>query len=184
MDRITEKYREYLNGNEQAFDEILNEIRYPLTLFINSYIYDESNAEDVAIDTFMYLLVHKYRYNFKVSLKTYLYMIARSKALDYLKHKKIFTMVEYNDETSTNINSSLMDHVIKEERKRILHETILKLDINVREAIYLVYIEELSYEETSKIMRKNKKQIDNLLVKGKKELRKLLENEVIFNEKS
>ena len=183
MDVITNKYRQYLDGDEKAFDEILKEYRYPLTLFINSYIHDEASAEDLAIDTFVYLLVHKYRYNFKVSIKTYLYMIARSKALDYLKHRKIITMIEYNDETSSNLNQSLMDYVIKEERKRILHNAIMKLKMDIREAIYLVYIEELSYEETSKIMKKNKKQIDNLLVRGKKELRILLEKEEIFDEK-
>ena len=179
----SELYQRYLKGDETAFDEIIKEYRYPLTLFINSYIHDEASAEDLAIDTFMYLLVHKYRFNFQVSLKSYLYMIARSKALDYLKHQKIYTMIEYNDEYIENVEHvSLIDLVLKEERKKILYKSIQKLSQDKKEAIYLVYIEECSYEEAAKIMKKNKKQIDNLLYQAKKELKRMLEKEVIFDE--
>lgn len=44
MDVITNKYRQYLDGDEKAFDEILKEYRYSLTLFINSYIHDEAST--------------------------------------------------------------------------------------------------------------------------------------------
>ena len=50
----------------------------------------------------------------------------------------------------------------------------------MKEAICLVYLEELSYDETSKIMKKNKKQIDNLLYRAKKQLKEILEKEGEF----
>ena len=82
MDNGASSYRRYLDGDEAAFDEILRLYRDNLTFFINRYVHDLDAAEDLAIDTFMYLIVHRLRYNFRTPLKTYLFMIARSRALD------------------------------------------------------------------------------------------------------
>ena len=41
----------------------------------------------------------------------------------------------------------------------------------------MIYFEELSYEETAKVMKKNKKQIDNLLYRSKEKLRTILGKE-------
>lgn len=47
----------------------------------------------------------------------------------------------------------------------------------MRTAVYLVYIDGMSYGETAKIMKKNTKQIDNLLYRAKAELRSALGKE-------
>ena len=47
----------------------------------------------------------------------------------------------------------------------------------MQEVIHLIFFEELSYAETAKIMKKNKKQIDNLLYRAKKELRTIIGKE-------
>ena len=41
-------------------------------------------------------------------------------------------------------------------------------------AVHLYFFEEMSYEEIAQVMRKNRKQVDNLLYRAKKELRILL----------
>ena len=82
-------YRRFLNGEESAFDEIMNELFRKLVFFIDGYVHDSYTAEDLAIDVFSDLIVHKHRYNFKVSLKTYLFMLGRSRALNYIKRKKL-----------------------------------------------------------------------------------------------
>lgn len=83
-----EVYRRFLDGDETAFEEIINEYRNGLIFFINRYINDIGLAEDVSIDVFTELYIHKSRYNFKSSLKTYLYMIGRSRALNVLRHHR------------------------------------------------------------------------------------------------
>jgi len=47
----------------------------------------------------------------------------------------------------------------------------------MREVIHLIYFENLSYEEAAKVMKKNKKQIDNLLYRAKSALRTILGKE-------
>jgi RNA polymerase sigma-70 factor (ECF subfamily) len=47
----------------------------------------------------------------------------------------------------------------------------------MREALWLVYFEDLSYAETAEVMNVSVKKIDNLLSRGKKRLREELEKE-------
>ena len=178
MDNGASSYRRFLDGDENAFDEILKEYRNGLIFFINRYVRNADVAEDIAIDVFVQLLVHRHRYNFKTSLKTYLYMMGRSRALDYLRRKKHFRMVELSEaEAETADEESLERTVVDNERKRLVNDAIWKLPDEMRVAIHLVYFENLTYEETAKVMKKNRKQVDNLLYRAKGMLREIIGEE-------
>ena len=171
-------YKRYLEGDESAFNEVLELYFNSLTLFINGYLNDVHASEDVAVDTMLELIVHKKRFDFRSSLKTYLFAIARHKALDYVKkHRRVLPVSP--DEIEIADRSSLEADVIESDEKRRLHAAILKLDAEARTAVHLVYIEGLSYKEASGIMKKSPKRLDNLIVRAKKALKK----ELTFNEK-
>ncbi len=178
MDNGASSYRRFLDGDETAFREIMEEYHHGLVFFIHGYVQDIHTAEDIAIDVFSDLIVHKHRYNFKIALKSYLYMMGRSRALDHIKHRKCRPMVElFQAEPLKDETSTLEDLVLADERKRKIHTAMAQLPEDMRVCIHLVYFEDMTYEEAAKVMRKNKKQIDNLLYRGKKELRTLLGKE-------
>jgi len=175
MDNGARSYRRFLEGDESAFDDIMKELFHGLVFFIERYVHDVHAAEDIAIDAFSDLIVHKHRYNFKVTLKTYLYMIGRSRALDYIKHRKVIEFTELTDAVGLAAEEkTLEESVLLEERKRIVNTAITKLPEDMRVAVHLIYFEEMTYEEAAKVMKKNRKQVDNLLYRAKKELRILL----------
>ncbi len=175
MDHGACSYRRFLDGEESAFDEIMKELFHGLVFFVDRYVHDVHAAEDIAIDAFSDLIVHKHRYNFKVSLKTYLYMVGRSRALDYIKHRKVIEFTELTEETEVfSEEKTLEEQVLVEERKRVVNAAIARLSEDMRVAIHLIYFEEMTYEEAAKVMKKNRKQVDNLLYRAKKELRTLL----------
>ena len=173
MDNGARSYRRFLSGDEQAFDAIMEELFYPLVFFIDRYVQDVHTAEDIAMDVFSELIVHKHRYNFKVSLKTYLFMLGRSRALDCLRHRKVLTMVELSDAMGED-SVTLEELVLKDQLQYRVHQALNQLPEQLRTAVHLVYFEDLSYEETAKVMKKNRKQVDNLLYRAKKELRIIL----------
>lgn len=67
---------------------------------------------------------------------------------------------------------------LADERRRAVSAAVAALPEDMRAAVHLVLLEELSYAEAAKVMKKNEKQIDNLLYRAKKELRTILEEEV------
>ena len=179
MDNGASSYRRFLDGDENAFDDIMKALFHPLVFFLNRYVHDPEVAEDLAMDAFTALIVHKHRYHFQVSLKTYLFMIGRSRALDYLKRKKIVEFVALSREDFAD-ERSLEEMVLTDQRKKAIHAAINKLPEEMQTAVHLVYLEGLSYESAAKVMKKSRKQVDNLLYRAKKELRIILEKDGDF----
>ena len=178
MDNGARSYRRFLDGDESAFDEIMKDLFDNLVFFVNRYVHDLHTAEDIAIDTFAELIVNKHRYNFKTSLKTYLFMLGRSRALNYIKHRKVINFVELEAAESENpAYESLEKTIINNEQKRVINEAVCSLKGDMRDVIHLVYFEDLTYSEAAKVMKKTTKQIDNLLYRAKGKLRTILGKE-------
>ena len=181
MDNGARSYRRFLEGDESAFDEIMKELFQGLVFFINRYLHDVHAAEDIAIDAFSDLVVYRHRYNFKVPLKTYLYMIGRCRALDTLKHRKRIGSAELSEvEDLPDGERTPEEAVISDERRRAVNAAVAMLSEEMRDAVHLIYFEEMSYEDAARVMRKTRKQVDNLLYRAKKELRMILGKEGDF----
>ena len=178
LDNGASSYRRFLEGDENAANEIMNELFYKLVYFVDGYLKDVPAAEDVAMDVMSDLFVYRHRYNFKVSLKTYVFMRGRSKALDILRRRKKLVMTGLEEaEDASGEYDELESRVLVGERKRAVRAALGKLPDQMREAVHLVYFEELSYEEAARVMGIKPKQVDNLLYRAKKELRSALGEE-------
>ena len=81
MEEDKKLYKEYLNGNEEAFNKIVNKYKTNLIYFISTYVKDLDVAEDIFQDSIIYIIENKEKYDNKYSLKAYLYLIAKSRAL-------------------------------------------------------------------------------------------------------
>ena len=105
-------------------------------------------------------------------------MRGRSKALNFLKRRKMISSVELSEaENRISDEKTPEDAFLDSEKKRSVFEALKSLSEEMRTAVYLVYIDGMSYGETAKIMKKNTKQIDNLLYRAKAELRSALGKE-------
>ena len=175
MDNGASSYRRFLKGDESAFDDVMKELFDNLVFFVDRYVHDIHAAEDIAIDAFSDLVVNKHRYNFKVTLKTYLFMLGRSRALNYIKHRKVINFVELTEADNISAEQKTLEEIILEdERKRIVNNALNSLPDDMRVVVHLIYFEDLTYDEAAKVMKKNRKQVDNLLYRAKKELRIIL----------
>ena len=178
MDNGALSYRRFLDGDESAFDIIIKEYFDNLIFFINRYVHDLHISEDIAIDVFADLVVHKNRYNFRGTLKTYLFMLAKSRTINYAKRQiKRRAVEESYTENENNEYESLESLVLHDELKLTVNKAVDKLPEDMKVAIHLIYFENLTYEEAAAVMGKNKKQIDNLLYRAKNTLRTMLGKE-------
>lgn len=81
------EFQKYLDGDQKAFEYLILKYKDNLIYFILRYVKKIEIAEDLAQDVFVYVMLHKDQYNFSFSFKTYLFMIGKSRALNYLKKK-------------------------------------------------------------------------------------------------
>ena len=71
MDNGADSYRRYLDGEQEAFGEIVDLYRENLIFFIHRYVNNLDTAEDLAEDVFVELIVHPGRFEGKCSLNTF-----------------------------------------------------------------------------------------------------------------
>ena len=167
-------YNDYLNGEKEAFEILYNKYKNKIEYFIYNIVKDYQKAEDITQETFIYVIQHQMREN--SSFKYYIYLVARSKALNYINVEKRRNEIteKYLANGDEQIEKDVLDIITTEENKKELLESIELLDGRYKNAIYLVNIEGLSYEETSKILGETLQNTKTLIHRGKKQLRKIL----------
>lgn len=116
MDNGASSYRRFLDGDESAFNEIMEELFRSLVFFINGYVHDIHAAEDIAIDAFSDLVVHRHRYNFKVTLKTYVFMLGRSRALDYICYTLQSSFENSGGDNKESVNDMEDDGLVEDNK--------------------------------------------------------------------
>lgn len=169
-------YEKFLSGDENSFNLIVEKYKNNLIYFITRYVNNIELAEDIFQDTILYILENKEKYDFKFSLKTYMYMIAKSRSINYInKNDKIQEMPE------DLADEKLLEEIIcQDEQKEKINNVINKLKKDYQLVIYLTQIENLSYKETAEIMGKTESQIKTLAHNSKKKLKKLLVKENVI----
>ncbi len=184
MDNGASSYRRYLDGDDTGITEIIRDYKDGLTLYINGYVNNIFTAEDLMEDTFFKLASKRPRFSGKSSFKTWLYAIARNVALDYLRKNSKLASTPIEDLTNyiTEETSVEKEYLIKEQ-KILLHRIMRELKPEYFQVLYLVYFENFTNEEIAKIMKKNKRQIENLIYRAKSTLKSELEKEGFEYEK-
>lgn len=82
-DLDTKLYDNYLKGDKQAFEHLYNKYKCKIEYFIYNIVKDYQKAEDLAQETFVDVIEQKLNNNF--SFKYSIYMLAKSKAFNYIK---------------------------------------------------------------------------------------------------
>lgn len=183
-------YQKFLVGDIKGFENLVIKYKDNLIFFILKYIKDINLAEDIAQDAFAEVFINKDRYNFKNTFKTYLFTIARNKAIDYIRRfgrelssEDIFESVQYDELTDfkeamiENLNNrykSPDESVIINENYRLVHDGLDKIKKDYSVVIHLIDIEGLTYAEAAQIMKKTMPQIKVLVHRARKSLAKTL----------
>ena len=98
-------------------------------------------------------------------------------AINYLKRRNRTELFAPSDTEKLADRLSLEEEVLSDERKLALSAALDTLPKDMRAAVHLVYFENMSYEEAARIMKKNRKQVDNLLYRAKAALRSAIGEE-------
>ena len=171
-------YSEFLNtGDNGAFRKLLEKHRESLALFIFSIVHNMDDAEDIMLDAFAVAASGTVKFKGKSSFKTWLFAIGRNLALKYLRKNRL-VFLPIDDEIFEKASDAPLpdEELLKTERDRKLYEALDKLNSDYRQALTLHFFEGMDSEQIAVVMDKNKKQVYNLIERGKESLKnKLIE---------
>ena len=101
-------YRQYLSGDDAGLEVLMKKYGDPLTLYIDGYLHDVHEAEDLMLDVFAYLFTKKPKIR-DGGFKAYLYKAARHMALRHKsKRKPLFSLDELTGEPEGRLLAFLL----------------------------------------------------------------------------
>ena len=178
MDNGASSYRRFLDGDDKGLAEIVRDYSDGLILYLNGIVCNISVAEDLMEETFFKIITKKPRFNAKYSFKTWLYTIGRNVAIDYLRHNAKQADTSFDDlESYIQDEYDLEKLYIMEERKITVHRALRKLNSEYRQVLWLIYFDGLTNSEASVVMKKNARQMKNLVYRAKSALKSELDKE-------
>ena len=167
----------FLNDDAQdALEVLFNKYRDSLILFLYGYVQNADVAEELMMDTFAILASGTARYKEKkdASFKTWLFAVAKNQALLYLRKHKI-KLVSSGNDLLNNIEADAEFHpigmLLKNEIDSQVYRAMKSIDAEYRNALFLLYFENMKPEQISRIIKKSIKQTYNILARGKEAVR-------------
>ncbi len=177
MDNGASSYRRYLDGDDEGMVEIIKNYKDGLTLYINGFVKNIYTAEELMEETFVKLATKRPRFGGKSSFKTWIFAIARNLTLDYLRKNKRLCQNPIDENDLSAEEADVERQYLKKEQSILLHRTMQKLNTEYFQVLYLAYFEGFTNSETALVMKKNNRQIENLIYRAKTALRTMLEKE-------
>lgn len=138
---------------EQAFNALVQEYKERLYWHIRRFTCSHEDADDLLQETFIKIWGALDSFKGASSLFTWVYKIATNEALNFLRKKKVRSILQM--ESLENVLWKKIDedpYFNGNEVQRQLHKAIQKLPEKQRLVFNLRYFDELSYNEISEIL--------------------------------
>ena len=149
----------FQEGDEQAYTELVNRYRDKLITFVYRFVNEFEKAEDIVQDTMLKLYTHKHYYRKIAKFSTWIYTIAGNLAKTELRKRRTRKEIRISQMGPEDRDYELpsvapdTDEVAQSEYiEKKIQAAIQKLPLHFRTVTILRDIQELSYEEISKIV--------------------------------
>ncbi len=176
-------YLDYkFNGKNLSFDKIFDRYFHRLVAFVNSYVNNRDDANDIAQNTLILFWENREKLKEDTSIKPYLFKIAKNETLDHLKSLK----VRQNHAQSIHSQEKQMIYELNEVSlelfdvekykadilKRKIKGVLATLPINDRKIFVLSRFNNLTNNEIAQILKISPKTVEKRISLTLKILRK------------
>jgi RNA polymerase sigma-70 factor, ECF subfamily len=156
-----EVVKSVISGKEEDFEILVNRYYRQILVYLCRMLnFNQGDAEDVLQQTFANAYSNIVTYNPALSFSSWLYRIAHNLAVDLIRKKSKFYIIDTNDQATQNQihnNETIMqvaqDQVENKITKDRLESVLKNLDIDNRNLLTMFYLQGLSINEISDILK-------------------------------
>jgi len=169
-------------GDQTAFTFLLNYYWSEVYSFMLKRTENETDAEDITIETFSKAFDKIATYNPEFQFNTWLISIAKNVHIDMLRKKKSGLFIEITDKEEqkayniADTSPSKEDELITEQNLSQLLQYIKELKPHYQEVIQLRYFQEMSYQEIADKIDEPLSNVKVKLLRAKKLLAEIIKN--------
>jgi RNA polymerase sigma-70 factor (ECF subfamily) len=174
---------EYLQGNDVAFERLLERNLNPVYVFIVRLTGNTEEAADLAQETFLKVWKSLKQFDQKQRFKTWVFAIARNTVFDYLRKKKLILFSELDTETQT-FEEDIKDTALlpeelfaQNESKEHVERALMKLSPEYRSIVLLHAIDALTFEAIADITGKPMNTVKSQYRRALQQMRSSLEQD-------
>ncbi len=171
-----------IDGNREDFEILVNRYYKQITAYLGRLLnFNEGDVQDVLQETFINAFVNLVTYNSSLSFSSWLYRIAHNLAVDLIRKKSKYYIIDTNDQVAQNqiyqnqtiTNQSDQEHenIINNER---LTSILQRLDLEPRTTLTLFYLQGLSLNEIADIFKTSPNTIAARLKRAKEKAKKII----------
>jgi len=170
------------SGDQNAFTKILDYYWSEVYFFILKRSGNETEAEDITIQTFSKAFEKIATYNNEFAFNTWLLTIAKNLHIDWIRKQQPNQFVEIDDDEENpyfNIpdeSPTIEDQLIHEQNLANLKAYIKQLKPHYQQIIQLRYFQEMSYNEIAEEINEPLANVKVKLLRAKKLLTELIQN--------
>lgn len=164
-------------GNQEVFAEIYTRYSKDLYKYGHKFTQDKELIEDAIQDVYVHIWASRKKLIIQKSIKFYLLSAFRRELLNRIKQfRKNQSLGDYPADVSwqESFQEILIENQISLESSQKITSALDNLSMRQKEAIFLRYIQELSYDEISELMRIQVPSLYNLIFKGLKAMKDFL----------
>jgi len=173
---------QFQRGDRSSYTELVNRYKDKIINFTFRYLGDYDSAEDITQETFLKLYIKKDSYKEIAKFSTWLYTIAGNLAkteLRKIKRRKTYTISDLSTDDREFVihqpdSGSFEDEEDTLVSGKILQKCLNELDDEFKNIIILRDIQELSYDEISKILKIPLGTVKSRINRGRFKLKDLL----------
>ena len=182
--RITDEelIKRFQDGDVDSFTELVMRYKDPLFNYVSRMMKDRVFAEDIVQETFVRVYRNRDRYQQIAKFSTWIYTIAINLTKTELRRQSLRRFFSLSGMADNGKSFELPDHKVNLEKTaedsilgQQVREAIEKLPKTFREVIILRDIQELSYDEISKIVGVPLGTVKSRVNRGRTRLKKLLQ---------
>lgn len=177
----TELIEKLASGDRKAFDYVYTCYVNDLFAYGKGFNLGDDELQDVLHDLFLYLLLNPTVFNGIINIKAFLIRCLKNRILDILKRPYNFTDIN-GCELPFSIQVDILEELIDQENAANIQKQIElllnSLTPRQREAIYLRYMQNLSFEEIAVILNLTHKGSRKLVARAMDSMRK--NNHLLF----
>jgi RNA polymerase sigma factor (sigma-70 family) len=179
---INQQIEKAKKGDQVAFTFLLDYYWNEVYGFMLKRTENETNAEDITIETFSKAFDKISLYNPEFQFNTWLIAIAKNVQIDLIRKKKSSLFIEITDDENLQAYNiadtapSVEDELITEQNLSQLLQFIKELKPHYQEVIQLRYFQEMSYQEIANKIDEPISNVKIKLLRAKKLLAEIIQH--------
>ena len=168
-------------GDPDAWDILVHKYYDSVYFYCVRRCYGDCDiASDLTQDIFLKLVESLPRYRFIGKFQNYLYTMAVNTCNNYLKKRHI-EQIELTDNFTTDLDTSLIDEILHDERKETVQKALDLLPEIQREVVILRYYHDLKVKDIATITGVGVSTVQSRIYQGLRKLEKVLEREEFYD---